>query len=267
MLLPDDNTPTVPNPQIARPGQPPVPAAPPVIDASGKAPIWQVARSQAAAGGGTRSTVGSFGLGFGIALIVLAVMVLVLVIALNVNGKQGGGLGAVNTPTLVPSPTQNVLTPTATALPPISNDTATGLVTQFYLNISSQNNLPIAYNLLSQDLQAHQTIQQFEQQWQNTQQVTVDPDSIKVSPADNGNVTVTLSYTQVTTDNPPVSNSVNATLKVGYDHNNLRILSIDTQVVPTTPTPQPTPSPAPTDTPSPTVTDTPTPATTPAPNP
>ncbi len=259
MLLPDDNSPTVPNAQVARPGQPnaPPPAAP-VIDAGGKAPIWQVARPQNATEAGARTTAGSFGLGFGIALIVLAVMVLVLVIALNVN-VNGKKLGAV--PTIPPTvtPTQNVLTPTATALPPISNDTATGLVTQFYLNISSQNPQN-AYNLLSDSLQARQTIQEFQQQWQNTQQVTVDPASIKVTPGtDSSNLTVALSYVQVSKDNPPVSTSVNATLRVGYEHNNLRILSIDTQTVPSTPTPQPSVTPTPSDTPTPDASQTPTP--------
>ncbi|MBA3824602.1 MAG: hypothetical protein H0X24_12005 [Ktedonobacterales bacterium] len=260
MLLPDDNSPTVPNAQVARPGQLNAPPpGPPVIDATGKAPIWQVARPQGAAGVGGRNTVGSFGLGFGIAMIVLAVMVLVLVIALNVNGKKGGGLGAVATVAPTIAPTQNVLTPTATALPPISNDTATGLATQFYLNISSQN-LQNAYNLLSDSYQANQTIQEFQQQWQDTQQVTVDPNSIKVTPgSDNSNVLVKLSYIQVTKSDPTANNTVNATLKVGYEHNNLRILSVDTQVVPSTPTPQPSPTVAPTDVPTtPTATDTPT---------
>jgi hypothetical protein len=266
-MQPDDNAPTVPNPQVARPGQPNAPppgSQPPVINATGKAPIWQVSRAQPAAGGGSRTTVGSFGLGFGIALVILAVMVLALVIALNVNDGKQGALGAVSTATAQPTPTQNALTPTATALPPITNETATSLVTQFYLNIRSQN-LQNAYNLLSDSFQARQTIQEFQQEWGDTQSLTVDPNSVQPTSGDSGTIVVKLTYAQVTKDTPPVTNTVNASVKVGYEHNNLRILVIDKQVVPTTPTPQPTATaaPQPTDTPAPATTPTPSPSASP----
>src|SRR5579883_2960303 len=261
MMGPDDNSPTVPNAQAVQPNQGGTAKTPAnTIDASGKPPIWQPPRPRGPAGLGG-PTPGGFGLGFAIALAVLAVMVLALVIALNVpSGNNGTKLGEVPTVTPTPSPTQNAAIPTATALPAITQKQAISIVTQFYLNISAQN-YQNAYNLLSSDLQNSETIQQFQQQWQNVQQVTVDPSSIQVTPgSDKYHVTVTLNYTQVENDNG-TTNSVayQAQDQVGYDQNNLRILNIQATQLQTTPTPEPTftPAPQPTETPAPTSTDTP----------
>lgn len=268
-MMPDDNAPTVPNRAALPPNQPNVsgglPPAPDntFIDDRGKAPVWQVAQPQGQAAA-TGSSLGGFGLGFGIALVVLAVMALGLVLALNVKNNSGGVLGAAATNTPTATATSNPASPTATIVPVITTNAATGIVTQFYTYIGSQS-LQQAFNLLGSNLQAP-GLNQFKQQWQNTQSLTLAPNLV-VTPLNDGSgaVDVTANYALVQMDNGNQTASQNvAILKVGFEQGTLHILAINvnsTQATPTpqvTATPQPTPTPQVTDTPTPTPTATPT---------
>lgn len=258
MMGPDDNAPTVPNSAIPPAGAPPgaapsPPPATPFIDDRGKAPVWQTAKPPAVARP-AGPMLGNVGLGFAIALFVLAVMVIGLIIALNVRGNNGARLGEVPTSTPSPTATQNPQTPTATALPPApSLAQAKTLVTNFYAFIAQQQ-YQGAYNLLSSQYQSQTSLQQFQQQWQNVQSIQVDQSSLTAKPdgGDSTKVDVSVNYSQ--TNNDSSQALVQATLVVGYDQNNLRILSISASSTPATATPQPTQTPQPTNTPGPTPT-------------
>jgi hypothetical protein len=262
MMGPDDNAPTVPNSAIppagappgsaSPPGAAPMPPAPAFIDDRGKAPVWQTAKTPVAQPAGPM--LGNVGLGFAVALFVLAVMAIGLIIALNVRGNNGAALGEVPTPTVTATATQNPQTPTATPLPPApSLNKAKTLVANFYGFITQQQ-FQGAYNLLGSQYQSQTSLQQFQQQWQNVQSIQVDQTSLTAQPdgGDSTKVDVSISYAQTNTDNSQTL--VQALLLVGYDQNNLRILSISTNSTPATATPQPTQTPQPTDTPGPTPT-------------
>jgi hypothetical protein len=265
-MLPDDNSPTVPNRAVPPAGQPApaaeTPAQPPYLDSSGKAPLWQVARPQGQAGttDTTGPRIGGFGLGFAISLAVLAVMALVLVLVLN-SHNNNGLVGEVPTQPPTATVTPNAQTPTATPPPPVTTSAATSITTQFYTDISSQS-FQAAYNLLGTDLQSSQNFGQFQQQWQNTQSLTVDQTSITANANADGSVTVSLNYTQVLNDNS--SSVVQAKARVAYDNQgNLRITALNLTATQNTPTPQVTDTPIPTATPSDTPTATSSPTATP----
>jgi hypothetical protein len=260
-MVPDDNSPTVPNAPVSPPnapgggGPPPPPRS---IDDRGRPPIWQVMHPQTGAGAGAGGiSLGGFGVGVAIALAVLAIMVVGLILLLNVHTNKGSGLGQVPTTTPVPTPTQNALVPTATPLPPVTSKSATDLSTLFYSYINSRD-YQNAYNLLGSNLQRGQSSAAFAAQWQNVQSLTVDPSSITASAGNNGTEIVKLNYTQLNNDGSSIVTQ--ATLQVGYDQNNLRILALNTLPLGTpTPVTQPTatPAPQPTDTPAPQPTSTP----------
>lgn len=270
MMVPDDNSPTVPNTPALPPNVPggpiPPPAPPrpgsPGIDDRGRAPIWQVSRPQGQAGMGGIS-LGSFGVGFAIALAVLTIMVVGLILLLNVHNNKGSGLGEVPTTPPTAMPTQNAQIPTATPLPPLTSKAATDLSNLFYSYINSRD-YQDAYNLLGSNLQAGQSAAAFAAQWQNVQSLSVDPTSLTAAAGDNGTQIVKLNYSQLNSDGS--STVVQATLQVGYDQNNLRILALNALPLGTpTPVTQPTATPGaqPTATPAPQPTSTPQPTATP----
>jgi hypothetical protein len=255
MMGPDDNAPTIPNRPVPPPGQgaPPPPPQTGYIEAGGRPPLWQPDQTGQSPAASSAASLNGFGLGFAIALAVLAVMVLGLIIALNYHSNQGnGGLGAVPTSTPLATPTPNVLTPTATGVPPITAGIAEGVITQFYTNISSTE-YQSAYNLLSSNLQSQQSVQQFQQQWQTIQLITVDPNSFRPTPNSDGSMTLDYSYETVQNgSSQPPSSLFQATANIGYDQGNLRILALTTTQQQATPTPQPSPTSGPTPSPFPT---------------
>ncbi len=255
MMGPDDNAPTIPNRPVVPPGSgaPPPPPQPGYIEAGGRPPIWQPSQPDQTSPPQSTSTLNGFGLGFAIALSLLAVMALGLIIALNVHTNKGnGGLGAVSTSTPQPTSTQNLMTPTATGVPPITASVAEGVISQFYTNISATE-YQSAYNLLSSNLQSQQSLQQFQQQWQNVQLITVDASSFQPVPNSDGSLTLNYAYLIVqNTGAQPPSTLFQATANVGYDQGNLRILALTTQQQQTTPTPAPSPTSGPSPSPFPT---------------
>ncbi len=270
---PDENSPTIPNRDVVRPPQPGsdavlgvggTPAGVPPASNVGPPPTWDVPKAPKPRlpGGGN-----GFGVGLAVALVLLAVMALGLVVVLVVNGNTTVKTVIAPTATAtLPPGTTTTPTATATPLPPISADTATNVVDQYYTAISAQQ-FQNAYNLLSQQLQSSQTLQQFEQQWQGTQAVMVDPSSIQTtSSADGMSVTLTLTYTQILANGsgPSASNIYNASIVVGYDQGQVHILQISATQVQASPTPTatpsvtPTPIPLPQGSPTPTVSPSPT---------
>jgi hypothetical protein len=237
-----------------RPGTPggapfaaPAPAPAPGAPNDGKPPVWDVpAAPKPGAGGGQGGGLRGFGIGFGIALMLLAAIALILVIALSLNT---GGIGGVSQPTsLTPKPTvtltPNPATPTATPLPPVTPDQATALVNQFYASLAS-GAYQQAYGFLGGDAQKNQSLDQFQQQWHDTVTLVVDTTSLDAAQSGD-NVQVSLSYVQVLKSGDNSIRIVQATLLVGYDHNRLSILNLQTTQQQVTPTPEPTQTAVPT---------------------
>lgn len=251
MLGPDDNSPTIPDRPALRPGAP----LPPLggnADNGGKPPVWDLPVTPKP----LDQLQGGVGLGFGIAMIVLAAMVLGLVIIISLN-SSGGLLGhAQLTPAPSPTATLNALTPTATAPPAVTADTATNLVNDYYNNISA-GAFTDAYNVLgSNQQQAIGGIDQFKQQWAATVGLTVDKNSVQATPQGSAYI-VTLTYTQVINAGGPATlKTEQATLTVGYEQGQLRILN--QTKIDVTPTVEPSPAATPIPTISPDVSPTPT---------
>lgn len=262
-MTPDDNSPTQPSPTPVKGPQPydwfgndpalpmtPATNLPPATN-DGKPPIWNVAEPAPAAPASPGSLRG-FGIGFAIALMVLGVMVLGLVIFLSAS-KGSPDIAQQFTPT--PTSSTNSMTPVPTALPPLSVADADNVTTQFYVSYLGAGQYQNAYNLLSDDLKSKQSLQQFQQVWQNTIQVTINAGSLQTTQANDGkSVNVTVAYTQLTQKSGSgISSHVfNSTLMIAYDKTGQpRITNINAvETTPTvTPTAQPTATTQPTATP------------------
>lgn len=270
MLGPDENSPTIPDRQALRPGAAnnspytwpddavPMPPPPNVGRANngGAPPVWDIPAAPKPPG----PNLGGVGLGFGIAMIVLAAMALGLIIIISLN-SSGGLLGhAQQTPLPSPTATLNALTPTVTEQPPVTADGAKNLVGDYYNHIGA-GAFTDAFNLLGSNLQQSiGGVDQFKQQWANTAGLTVDQNSVQATPQGNTYV-VTLNYTQVINQGGPATlKMAQASLTVGYEQGQLRILNQTVVDVTPTVSPSPAATPIPTSTPeiSPTPTNTPT---------
>jgi hypothetical protein len=259
-MMPDENSPTLPNEQVARPPQHPAgaspwgsddalpmpaqPNAPPAAN-EGRLPTWSVPAPPKPPGFNNRA----FGVGLAIGLVVLAVLAIGLLIVLTVKGNTPSTV--VISPTATATLKPNPQTPTSTPLPPIGTDTARNIVTEFFSDINSQQ-YQNAYNLFSSQFQSGQSLSQFQQPWQNVLEVTPDPNSITATQdSSDPNVMVNLSYSQVD-QSPSQTLYYQATFVVGYDQGQARILSFQPQQQQVTPTPTSTPPVTPTTIPPPT---------------
>ncbi len=267
MQGPDESSPTIPGSQQTN--RPPVwfetddaqpmgnPTNAPPATNNGPPPVWDIPAPPQAPGAPAGTNLRNFGLGFAIALILLAVMALVLIVVFAIDQKGTNvsqkSLTPQPTATFTPQPSK----PTSTPLPPIDTTTAVNTAQSYYSFINSQA-YQNAYNLRSQSYQSQHTLDQFVHSWQGTESVTVDPNSISANQGGSNTVNVSLTYTQTLSGNDgnATTNVVQATLQIGYDGGQVRILQIATQSVAPTQTPPPNPTETPTPPVAPTATST-----------